>query len=182
MADDNLLINLVTPERVLLDGAAIEVLLRTAAGDLAFLPGHTPLVGTVEPGVMRVVRADGDDVRVAVHGGFVQVEHRTSPEESGASTGLSGSTTWVTVLVGVAELAEEIDVDRARAALEAAETRLTELGAVAGGHSPASSTTPLEGDLPDPELVDAEAGLRRAQVRLEAVDAAAGATPAATPR
>jgi F-type H+-transporting ATPase subunit epsilon len=184
MADDTLQINLVTPERVLLDGAATEVLLRTAAGDLAFLPGHTPLVGTVEPGVVRVVRPEGDEVRVAVHGGFVQVEHRTGPDDGGTNPGAptapaaSAAGTWVTILVGVAELAEEIDADRARAALETAEARLAELGGPtgAGGRPTAGGGAPVEGEAADPALVEAEAALSRAQVRLEALDAGAGAT------
>jgi len=162
MADDSLFqINVVTPERILLTGTASEVFLRTGEGDLAFLAGHTPLVGTVQPGVVRIVRPEADEVRVAVHGGFTQVEQGVVLEGEGddAVTG-----TRVTLLIGVAELAEEIDVDRARAALETAEARLADLGGTA-------NRTPAEGEEADPELVEAEAALRRAQVRLEAVDA-----------
>jgi F-type H+-transporting ATPase subunit epsilon len=174
MADDNLLlISLVTPERVLLEGSASEVHLRTAAGDLAFLPGHTPLVGTIEPGVVRVVRAEGEVDRVASHGGFVQVAQATTTAEEGAGSTVSFDGTRVTMLVGVAELAGEIDVERARAALESSEARLAELGGGTGGRSAASA--PAEGEVADPEMVEAEASLLRAQVRLEAVDAAAGA-------
>jgi len=67
----------------------------------------------------------------------------------------------------VAELAEEIDVDRARTALEAAEARVAELGG--------TGRTPAEGEDADPELVEAESAVRRAQVRLEAVDASTAA-------
>ena len=165
MADDTLFqINLVTPERILLTGMASEVILRTGEGDVTFLAGHTPLVGTVQPGVIRVVRPDGDEVRVAAHGGFTQVEQDVTLD--GDDEGASGSR--VTLLLGVAELAEEIDVDRARAALEAAEARVAELGG-------AANRTPAEGEELDPELVEAEAALLRAQVRLEAVDASAPA-------
>ncbi len=164
MADDSLLqINLVTPERILLGGMATEVLLRTGEGDATFLAGHTPLVGTVQPGVVRVVRPEGDVVRIAVHGGFTQVEQNV-PLDDGEDT-----SSRVTLLVGVAELAEEIDIDRARVALEAAEARVTELGG-------ASNRTPVEGEESDPELVEAEAAVLRAQVRLEAVDASTATT------
>ena len=162
MDDESLFqINLVTPERILLTGMASEVILRTGEGDVTFLAGHTPLVGTVQPGVVRIVRPEADEVRVAVHGGFTQVEQGVVLEGEGddAVTG-----TRVTLLIGVAELAEEIDVDRARAALETAEARLADLGGTA-------NRTPAEGEEADPELVEAEAALRRAQVRLEAVDA-----------
>ena len=168
MADDaQFQINLVTPERILLTGTATEVMLRTGDGDATFLAGHTPLVGSVQPGVVRVVRPDGDVVRVAVHGGFTQVEMDVPQEGGDGAEGATGSR--VTVLAGVAELAEEIDADRARVALEAAEARLAELGSAATGRAPA------EGEPADPELVEAEAALRRAQVRLEAADATTAA-------
>ncbi len=165
MADDaQFPINLVTPERILLTGMATEVMLRTGEGDVTFLAGHTPLVGSVKPGVVRVVRPDGDVVKVAVHGGFTQVElHVASGTDDDVVAG-----SRVTVLVGVAELAEEIDADRARVALEAAEARVGELGSAA--------KTPAEGEEADPELVEAEAAVLRAQVRLEAVDAATTTT------
>jgi len=166
MADDTLFqINLVTPERILFSGMASEVILRTGEGDVTFLAGHTPLVGTVLPGVVRVVRPEGDDARVAVHGGFTQVEQDVALDDG--DDGVTGSR--VTLLVGVAELAEEIDVDRARVALDAAEARVTDLGG-------STNRTPAEGEELDPELVEAEAALRRAQVRLEAVDASTAAT------
>ena len=169
MADSNeFTVNLVTPERVLLTGLATEVTLRTGEGDATFLANHTPLVGTVEPGVVRVVRSDGDESRVAAHGGFVQVETGVVLEEGEPV----GSGSRVTMLIGVAELAEEIDVDRARVALEAAEARLAELSSAGRTAGAAAGSAPGEGDEADPEVVEAEAELLRAQVRLEAVDAA----------
>jgi F0F1-type ATP synthase epsilon subunit len=169
------------------------VILRTREGDASFLAGHTPLVGTVEPGVIRVVRAEGDEERVAVHGGFVQVEQGVSSADgvgsggpggrpsSGGSAGQAASGTRVTMLIGVAELAEEIDADRARAALERAEARVAELSGSGGRHSGGGSGSGGSGsggggedEEPDADLVEAEAALLRAQVRLEAVDASAG--------
>ncbi len=165
MADESqFLIDVVTPERILLTGMATEVMLRTGEGDATFLAGHTPLVGSVQPGVVRVVRPEGDVVRIAAHGGFTQVEQNV-PLDPGAED--SATASRVTLLVGVAELAEEIDPDRARTALEAAEARVTELGG--------SARTPAEGEAADPELVEAEAAVVRAQVRLDAVEAAATA-------
>ena len=172
MADESLFqINVVTPERILFNGMASEVILRTGEGDVTFLAGHTPLVGTVLPGVVRVVRHEGDDVRIAVHGGFTQVEQNVALDGSddGSDDGATG--TRVTLLIGVAELAEEIDVDRARVALEASEARVGELGGTI-------NRTPTEGEEIDPELVEAESSVRRAQVRLEAVDASTASTAA----
>ena len=78
--------------------------------------------------------ADGTQLRLAVHGGFVQVD--TSP---GAAEGLAegdgplpGLSTRVTVLAGIAELSEEIDVPRAERAREVAAQRVAELQLGAG--------------------------------------------------
>jgi F-type H+-transporting ATPase subunit epsilon len=162
MADESLFqINLVTPERILFNGMASEVILRTGEGDVTFLAGHTPLVGTVLPGVVRVVQPEGEDVRIAVHGGFTQVEQNVAFDFVGADEDVVGSR--VTLLIGVAELADEIDAERARVALEAAEARVAELGG--------TGKALAEGEEADPELVDAEAAILRAQVRLEAVEA-----------
>ncbi len=193
MAENLFSIELVTPERILFTGTASEVILRTGEGDLSFLAGHTPLVGTIEPGVVVVVRDEGDELRAAVHGGFVQVEQGVVADESdstdeaagsgagggtAAGTGQAASGTRVTMLVGVAELVEEIDVDRARAALERAEAQVNELGGTgrsAGSGSGAGGAGAAgEEAQPDAVLVEAEAALRRAEVRLEAVDASSG--------
>ena len=174
MADDNVFtINLVTPERILLTGLATEVILRTGEGDATFLAGYAPLVGSVEPGVVRVVRPDGDEERLATHGGFVQVEQHIPADGADGSEAAEAATsgTRVTMLVGVAELAAEIDADRARAALTAAEAQVAELTGSGG-----RGTATAEDAEPDAELADAEAALVRAQVRLEAVDATSAAT------
>jgi len=69
-------------------------------------------VGTVQPGVVRIVRPEGDEVRVAVHGGFTQVEQNVPLDAEGAEDDAVGSR--VTLLIGVAELATEIDAARLR--------------------------------------------------------------------
>lgn len=97
-------VSLVTPERILFEGEAEMVTMRSGGGDIAFLAGHEPYVSTVEIGVVRIDRPDGEKERFAAHGGFVEVNE-------GA----------VVVLSGVAERADEIDVARAQRAKEAAE-------------------------------------------------------------
>jgi F-type H+-transporting ATPase subunit epsilon len=164
VADDVFGVEVVTPEQSLVAGGATEVVLATSEGALTVLDGHTPLVGDVVPGLVKVAQDDGTSLRLAVHGGFVQVD--TSP---GAAEGLAegdgplpGLSTRVTVLAGVAELAQEIDVPRAEQARETATQRVAELSSGRGG----ASDLP-EGDAgPDVALVDAEAALARAELRL----------------
>jgi F-type H+-transporting ATPase subunit epsilon len=97
-------VELVSPERILFSGEADMVIARTlGGGELAFLTGHAPFVGALDIATVTVRTAEGDQL-VAVHGGFVEVSNDT-----------------VTILSDVAELADQIDVDRARAAQERAE-------------------------------------------------------------
>jgi F-type H+-transporting ATPase subunit epsilon len=143
---------LVTPESVLLDEQVEAVMLRTGVGDATFLAEHAPLVGSLVPGLVRFVRAGGAVQRVAVHGGFVHVE----------------SEGRVTVLPPTAELAEHIDVERARIALEAATAKLAELAAA--GRVPGQSDD--ETTVSDVEVEEAVAARTRAEIR---IDVAGGA-------
>jgi F-type H+-transporting ATPase subunit epsilon len=131
---------IVTPESIVLDQEVEAVLVRTVDGEATFLAGHTRLVGALVDGVVRFQHEDGTEQRVAVHGGFVQVDGH------------------VTVLTPLAELAETIDPNRARLALETAEAACNELRNSGRGG---------DDDGPDGEMADALAALRRAQVRLE---------------
>jgi F-type H+-transporting ATPase subunit epsilon len=161
-------VEVVTPERILLEGDATEVILRTGEGDATFLDDHTPLVGSIEPGLVRVARSEREEVRIAGHGGFVQVEQ----DADLSGDGEEDRGTRVTLLLGVAELAEEIDVERAGVARETAEARLTELGGPGGAGAGGEEGTP------DREVAEVQAALLRAEVRLETADAER-TTPAA---
>jgi len=145
---------LVTPEEVLIEQDVAAVILRTDDGDATFMPGHTRLIGAIVPGAVRFQHEDGSEERAAVHGGFVQVD----PER-------------VVVLAPVAERAGDIDVGRARRALESAEERLAELGgAVPGGDGASPGSEGTEGAA-DERVTEADAAKRRAEVRLEVAGA-----------
>jgi F-type H+-transporting ATPase subunit epsilon len=154
---------LVTPEAVLFAGPATAVVLRTSEGDLTVLAGHTPLVGDVTPIVVRIERPDGATAAFCVHGGFVQVA-----TAMGAAVGLvddatdSERSTRVTLLVGVAEPVEALDVARAQEARDQATAQLASL----------ASRDDEEGAL---EREVAERALGRAALRLDAAQAAASA-------
>ena len=97
-------VEVVSPERILYSGEAEMVICRTEGGDIAFLTGHAPFVGALGIGEVRVQQVDGEEVRAAVHGGFVEVRDNR-----------------VVILSDVAELPDMIDVERARVALGEAE-------------------------------------------------------------
>ena len=125
-------VEVVSPERVLYSGEADMVVCRTSEGEIAFLPGHVPFLGALGIGVVRSLLPDHGEQAVAVHGGFVEVANDR-----------------VIVLSDVAELAEQIDVNRAQRAKQRAEERLNA----------------------DAEDEEAQAALLRATTRLEVAGA-----------
>jgi F-type H+-transporting ATPase subunit epsilon len=126
-------VEVVSPERVLFSGEATMVVTRTlGGGEIAFQPGHAPFLAALTENHTRIYLADGGRQDVAVGGGFVEVSNNT-----------------VSLLCDVAELAGDIDVDRARRAKDAAELSLSREGDAA-----------------------VEAALRRAHARLAAAGVA----------
>jgi F-type H+-transporting ATPase subunit epsilon len=84
-------------------------------GEIGVMPGHEPTLAQLEDaGVVRVDGTDGTSTTLAVHGGFLSI----TPEN-------------VTVLAEYAELADEIDVARARNALQRADASEPEGAAAA---------------------------------------------------
>ena len=65
----------VSPEEVLFEGDATQVITRTTEGDVAFLAGHTPFVGVLAEGDTRVFLANGDVRTFHVSDGFVEVSN-----------------------------------------------------------------------------------------------------------
>jgi F-type H+-transporting ATPase subunit epsilon len=102
---ESMKVEVVSPERVLFSGEATQVITRTLeGGEIAFLRGHIPFLGALVESHTRIYLVDGKVQDVAVHGGFVEV----APDH-------------VVILSDAAELAEDIDVVRARRAKERAE-------------------------------------------------------------
>jgi F-type H+-transporting ATPase subunit epsilon len=190
MAEAAMVVEVVTPEQAILSGAAEAVMLRSSDGELTILPGHTPLVTDVVPGLVRVDQGGGNLVRMAVHGGYLHVDTAaaalaearaaTGDGRAGAGAGAgtaeaeAGGGTRVRLLAGVAERAEDIDVARAEQARSEAEARVNELRSARGlegrdSREPGETREgrEREGVQLDPELVEAEDALSRAEVRLQ---------------
>ena len=99
-------VNIVTPDGPVVEMDANMVIAVTEAGEIGILPGHIARVATLQIGALRLKTDDTEKI-VAVHGGFIEVR----PEV-------------VTVLAQSAELAESIDIARAKIAAERAENDL----------------------------------------------------------
>ena len=67
----------MSPEQVLFEGEASQVITRTTDGDIAFLAGHSPFLGTLVAGETRVYLPDGSVRRFDIPGGFVEVSNDT---------------------------------------------------------------------------------------------------------
>lgn len=98
---------ITTPERTAYKAKVRQVTIPTAGGEITVLPDHVPLVAPILAGELRVVDEKGEEVLMAVSGGFVTVH----PDDRMA------------VLADTAERAEELEV----AAVEEAKRRAEEL-------------------------------------------------------
>jgi len=128
----------VTPARVVFTDEVRMVVARGAAGDLGILPDHAPLITSLKTDVVRVQK-NGRWQYIAVSNGFMEVKDNRT-----------------VILADTAELAEEIDAERAQRAKERAEERLRSRAA-------------------DIDIARAEAALLRALARLKAAEQAGGA-------
>lgn len=104
-----LTVEVVTGERVVFREEDVDMVVAPGAdGMLGILPRHAPLISLLANGEMRVVKG-GREQAFAVFGGFLEVAHNQ-----------------VRILADTAERAEEIDLARAEAARQRAETRIAQ--------------------------------------------------------
>ncbi|MBA2871191.1 F-type H+-transporting ATPase subunit epsilon [Anoxybacillus calidus] len=99
-------VSVVTPDGPVYEADVEMVSAKAQSGELGILPGHIPMVTPLNIGAVRLKKG-GNTELVAVSGGFLEVR----PDQ-------------VTILAQAAEKAEDIDVERAKAAKERAERRL----------------------------------------------------------
>ena len=103
---DHLTLDIVTPEHSVVSEQVDEVQIPGAEGSFGVLPGHTPLVATLQVGELWY-RQGQDTSYLAVSFGFAEV----LPDR-------------VTILAQIAESADDIDVTRAQTAEKRAKDRL----------------------------------------------------------
>ena len=97
---DTFQLQLVSPERVLVDEQVTEAQIPAKDGFIGVLPGHAPLMSELKPGGVLSYHAGGKQKVLAVFGGFVEVLQDR-----------------VRVLADNAQHKEEIDVEDAKAVL-----------------------------------------------------------------
>lgn len=109
MSDKKLVCEIITPESIVFSGLIDSVVLPGVEGELGILPLHAPLVTALKIGEIRMV-IDGSKQYAATASGFAEV-----------------SEDKVTILVENAEMAGEIDVERAKKAKTRAESDLGQI-------------------------------------------------------
>lgn len=130
MSDKHLTLELVTPEKVAWSAPADFVVLPAAEGEMGVLPGHQPFLVRLAPGEVRITEK-GQVRRFAVSGGFAEIKDDA-----------------IALFAETAEMAEQIDSERAHQALERAKLAQTKPGM-------------------DPmQMAEIDAAIRRAQARL----------------
>ncbi len=134
----SLKVQLISQEKVLLTAEAGEVLLPTSLGQIGILPGHRAVVVELAPGEVELKDGMGGKIigSFLVTGGVVEVKEGSH----------------ILILAHAAEPAEAIHEERAKEAMERAQTMLRE-----------------EGFKDDLKYVDAAAALERSVARLRVV-------------
>lgn len=105
----NIKLEIVTPDKAVVNEEVQIVMAPGSLGEFGVLIGHTPFLTTLKTGIIRYTDAQGSERYVFVNGGFAEA----LPDK-------------VTVLAESAEKSSELDLERAKAALERAEKRLAE--------------------------------------------------------
>lgn len=107
-------VEFVSPESTLYSDRATQVVARTrGGGEIAFLTGHEPFIGSLMTSEVRVTELAGDVKHFAVRGGFVSVTGTMSDSK-------------VTVLSDAAYPSDQLDRTEVQAELAAAEQALRE--------------------------------------------------------
>ena len=99
-------VRVITPDKIVWDDDAQEIILPSTTGQLGILTNHAPLLTAIDIGVMQV-RSGKEWKAIAVMGGFAEVENNE-----------------VKVLVNGAQMGDSIDSETARAEFEQAKQRL----------------------------------------------------------
>ena len=96
-------LEIVTPEKKVVDTEVASVSIPTAKGEIGILPNHAPLISTLRSGILTYTEGSQTS-RMVISGGFVEVSENK-----------------VSILADIAEIKDEIDVDTAKKERDEAE-------------------------------------------------------------
>ena len=106
-----LTVRVISPDKIVWDAEADEVVLPSTTGQLGVLSGHAPMLTALDIGVMRVrANKNANWQAIALLGGFAEVDEDE-----------------VTILVNGAERGDSIKLEESRTAFNDAQTRLNQV-------------------------------------------------------
>jgi F-type H+-transporting ATPase subunit epsilon len=105
MSDTQMQVELVAADRLVWSGEASMVIARTTEGDVGILPNHAPMLSLMVDGIVDVTTIDGETWIAAVDAGFLSVANNR-----------------ISILAEHAEMSHDIDLEKARADLERAQS------------------------------------------------------------
>jgi len=106
---ENIQLEVVTPEKAVVNEAVKTVVAPGVLGEFGVLIGHTPFLTAIKTGMVRYIDTAGKENYLFVSGGFAEA----LPDK-------------LTILAESAEKREDIDIERAKASMRRAESRLAE--------------------------------------------------------
>jgi F-type H+-transporting ATPase subunit epsilon len=109
MADKTFHLEIVTPKRIVFKGEVTSFSAPGVDGGFQVLHNHAPLLASVKIGKVKIIEVGGNESHYAISGGFVEVRENK-----------------VILLAETAERADEIDVERVKAARDRALKRIAE--------------------------------------------------------
>lgn len=107
---DPLQVEVVAADRLVWEGEATNVIVRTTEGDIGILPRHEALLAGLVPSACEIVTTDGTREVIAIDGGFLAVNENR-----------------VSIMTQFASLSEEVTPEQAQRELDKFE-RLKEAG------------------------------------------------------
>jgi F-type H+-transporting ATPase subunit epsilon len=105
MSDSQMQVELVAADRLVWSGEANMVIARTTEGDVGILPNHAPMLSLMVDGIVDVTTTDGETWIAAVDAGFLSVANNR-----------------ISILAEHAEMSHDIDLEKARADFERAQS------------------------------------------------------------
>lgn len=124
-------LDIVSAEKEIFSGLVQSVVASGSLGELGVMLGHTPLLTSLQPGEVRIVKANGDTEIFYISGGFLEVQPNI-----------------VTILADAADRAADLDEAAAQEAKKIAQSKI------------ASKTSEIEYSKALAELAQAAAQLR----------------------
>lgn len=77
MMKKQLYLSIASPEKSLFDGEIKSVTLPGAMGSFSILPGHAPIVSSLTAGTLSYTTPDGEEHKLDIRGGFVELSDGT---------------------------------------------------------------------------------------------------------